>query len=85
MIKGWIIISSWFSGVKGGILSVFTANVVNKIIGFLSPMVVTRVLTTTDCTSPRIMTIECPVENFVSQERSKQRYDVYIWRFDFLF
>lgn len=39
---------SWFSGVKGGILSVFTANVVNKIIGFLSTMVVTRVLTTTD-------------------------------------
>ena len=41
-------IKSWFSGVKGGILSVFTANVVNKIIGFLSTMVVTRVLTTTD-------------------------------------
>lgn len=38
----------WFSGVKGSILSVFTANVVNKIIGFLSTMVVTRVLTTTD-------------------------------------
>lgn len=40
--------SGLFSGVKGGIFSVFTANVVNKIIGFVTTMVVTRVLTTTD-------------------------------------
>ena len=39
---------SLFSKVKAGIVHALTANVINKAIGFISAMVVTRVLTTTD-------------------------------------